>query len=185
MLKWLIKKRNEFSELWKRHERQTNEEPEIPKDLYELSVFMHRYYEWQRDPLWGLCDHIKSIKHMNWYMKEYSEIRGDCDDLATYTLYLMAKMGYTELYRVNMPEFKHVIGVYKNTKTFGYGGFSNRNLYQWNEPAVHSVVTKICMAEKKKEPKLKYLAEKISYDREKVDIKFSGMLIITPRISEV
>ena len=108
----LIKLRNQVSTLLAYSYQKTEWIPAIPKDIQSLREFMGSKYRWKSDPLFGLLDHIQPIKHMNYSLKHKGFIDGDCDDLATYTLWLAWAMGADTAVRINMPNVQHVIGAF-------------------------------------------------------------------------
>lgn len=120
----LIKIRNAGSRLIGRRYQKTNWKPEVPESLPKLYKFCRDNMEYKRDPVRGLLDHIQPIKHMNWQLETNGKIKGDCDDLATYAGYMLKRMGFSQVYRVNIVKYKHVICVFKDTDIYRY--FSNR-----------------------------------------------------------
>ena len=128
MFKYLIKLRNKVSMLLGLAYKKTKWEPYIPADLSALRHFIDTYYLWQSE----LVDHIQPVEHMNWQLKNKDVIEGDCDDFATYTAYMLKRMGYKEIYRVNIPAHKHVICVFFGNinlnGVFGYTWCSNKRI---------------------------------------------------------
>lgn len=114
MIKQLIKLRAKVSQILAYAYNKTKYEPPIPKNLGELQEFMSKVYDWESDPLWGIMDHIQPIEHMNYQLLRAGVIVGDCDDFATYTCYMLRRMGYAKTYRVNMPKQLHVICVFQS-----------------------------------------------------------------------
>ena len=103
-LLWMGVKWRNRSQIIDREE--TEWEPIPPVDVDKLGEFIRRTYKWTKD---SLLDNIQSIGHMNWQLQEYGTISGDCDDLATYSSYLLLRMGYTVVYRINIWEERHVV----------------------------------------------------------------------------
>ena len=98
----------------------------VPKPLVteqEVKDFCSNNYKWKQDPgPYGIFDHIQPTSYGN-YRLEYGDfIKGDCDDLATYTLYTLARstLPITATYRVNIVSMKHVIGVYCYSGRYNY-----------------------------------------------------------------
>ena len=89
----LVKIRNAVSKGLAKAYPTTDWEPEIPADLEALSTFIRNHYKWTEDPVHGLLDHIKPVRHMNLLLKDNDLIEGDCDDLSTYTAYMLGRMG--------------------------------------------------------------------------------------------
>ena len=126
----LIKIRNAVSKGFTKAYPTTDWEPEIPKNLEELSTFVRDHYKWTEDPVYGYLDHIKPIKHMNLLLKDNDLIKGDCDDLATYTAYTLGRMAYSRVYRVNILSHFHVVCVFKHVNHYKY--VNNRKLVDGN-----------------------------------------------------
>lgn len=123
----LIKLRNAGSKLIGKRYKKTNWEPDIPGSLSELSQFCRENMKYKADPIRGLLDHIQPVKHMNWQLEKNEKIQGDCDDLATYIGYMLKRMGYKRVYRVNIVRYKHVICAFRDDNAYRY--FSNRSYY--------------------------------------------------------
>ena len=123
----LIKIRNAASRGVAKAYPTTTWEPEIPDDLGALGTFMGTHYKWTEDPVHGLLDHIKPVVHMNLSLKDNGLIKGDCDDLATYTCYMLKRMGYKKIYRANIISHLHVICVFKHDDHYRYA--DNSRLY--------------------------------------------------------
>lgn len=111
MLKFLISIRNGFSRLISGCFKETSWQPDVSSwDMRILRDWVNNHYIWKQDLAYGLLDNIYSIRHMNWQLKKHGHIKGDCDDLATYTIYLALRIfGYNHSCRVNVISQKHVI----------------------------------------------------------------------------
>ena len=114
--------RNKYSRTVQRTE--TKWEPLVPADLNALQTFIHMTYIWTKD---SLLDNIQSIQHMNWQLEHTGKIRGDCDDLATYSSYLLLRMKYTQVIRVNIWEERHVICAFSISN--GWQVVDNRKMH--------------------------------------------------------
>lgn len=109
LFRWLIQLRKKFSKVVEPLYPESDYEPSIPRTLPELGQFMRDHYTWSRYPVY---DHLKSIKAMNYDLEHESRVFGDCGGLATYTAWMLLRMSYPEVYRVNIPELKHVVCVF-------------------------------------------------------------------------
>jgi hypothetical protein len=118
----LLDLRKAASHLIAKFKKETNWEPELqvsssPKDAYneekvvaDVDGFMEKYFVWTQDEAYGLLDNVQTIKHINWQIQTKNTIKGDCDDAATYTAYLLLRMcKYVKTYRINMLDRKHVV----------------------------------------------------------------------------
>lgn len=129
--------RDGFSRLLSHGLSETDYEPDVCGSISEFEIFIWRVYRWKRDYGYGLLDNVYSIRHMNWQLEKTGVIRGDCDDLATYSCYMLGRMGY-RVWRVNMPSFLHVICVFSDG--VGYDVVSNDNLFLCRAKSLDSAV---------------------------------------------
>ena len=123
----LINLRNKVSNLLSHIYKKTTWQPPIPSSIEELAKFMKEKTKWVQDPIWGLLDHIQPIDHMNYTLITKGKVEGDCDDLATYAGYMLGRMGYTRIYRVNLITHQHVICIFRDIEEKKYYWISNSN----------------------------------------------------------
>lgn len=143
MLGLLIGLRNLVSRLMGNTYKRTKWQPELPLSIGSLREFVISNYKWTSDSIYGLLDHILPVAHMNWQLETTGFIRGDCDDFATYTSYLLIRMGYTHVYRVNIIDQKHVVCVFMDHNR-EFRVFSNSNFHgslAWN---VEGAISNYC-----------------------------------------
>lgn len=138
----LIKFRNFVSKGIGRGYPTTTWEHSVFNDIGDLVTFSKENIEWRSDPIHGLLDHIQPINHMNWQLKTFGTIRGDCDDIATWIGYMLKRMGYKECYRVNIVRHKHVICVFRKDTYYQY--FSNQYLRKGYYDSIDDVVKHWC-----------------------------------------
>ena len=118
----LLDLRKAVSDLIAKLKKETNWEPELqvsssPKDAYneekvvaDVDSFMEKHFVWTQDEVYGLLDNVQTVKHINWQIQTKNIIKGDCDDAATYTAYLLLRMcKYVKTYRINMLDREHVV----------------------------------------------------------------------------
>jgi hypothetical protein len=91
---------------------------------------------------------------MNWQLENCGEIEGDCDDLATYVAYMLRRMGYQNVYRVNIVRYRHVICVFKDNNKYRY--FSNQYLRGGTFNSVREAVNHWCDIQDHKPTRLYY-----------------------------
>lgn len=126
----------------------------MPDSLSELAEFCREKMKYKPDPARGLLDHIQPVKHMNWQLRNSGRIEGDCDDMATYVAYMLKRMGYQHVYRVNIARYKHVICVFKDESLYRY--FSNQYLRSDTFNSIHEAVCHWCNRKGYKTTKLYY-----------------------------
>ena len=145
IMKGLIGLRNGFSRVVGIGYMKTDWEPFVPVSLLSFREFIKRSYRWTSDPLYGILDHVQPVEHMNYQLKTNKFIRGDCDDLATYSCYTLSRMGFTP-YRVNVYTHKHVICVFSTSQPKRYHYVDNDylsvNLYAKLSDAVKAAFPK-------------------------------------------
>ena len=140
-------------------DKMTDWQPPQPISAYALASYCVNHMEWISDPLHGLLDHIQPVEHMNWQLKNTGKLKGDCDDLATWVAYMLKRMGYPVVYRVNIVKYRHVICVFRYAdKQFKL--FSNQHLYVGDSKSVAKAVDHWCDKHYKKHTKV-YYAERI------------------------
>ena len=154
----LVRVRNAVSRRASKAYPTTDWEPEIPDDLKALSTFMRNHYEWTEDPVHGLLDHIKPVGHMNLSLKDNELIRGDCDDLSTYTAYMLGRMGYRKIYRVNVISHLHVICVFKHDDHYRYA--DNSRLYDSDFSTARAAIQH-CANRRDETKKARYYTERM------------------------
>ena len=154
----LIKIRNAGSRILGRRYKKTDWEPSVPGSLSELSSFCREKIRYKADPIRGLLDHIQPVKHMNWQLENSGKIEGDCDDIATYVAYMLKRMGYKHVYRVNIVRHKHVICVFRDGSEYRY--FSNQYLRHGMFNSIRETVDRWCKSKDYKPTKL-YYAERL------------------------
>jgi hypothetical protein len=138
----LVKLRNFVSKVIAPIYKTTKWEPIIPTSVDELDKFMSYYFHWHSDPVYGLLDHIQPIGHMNYQLLCKNYIEGDCDDLATYACYMLSRMGYEGVYRVNLISHRHVICVFRIG--IWYRWISNSNLTTDEYPTLTEAINGYC-----------------------------------------
>jgi len=154
----LVRVRNAVSRGISKAYSTTDWEPEIPDNLEALSTFMKDHYKWTEDPVHGLLDHIKPVKHMNLLLKDNGLIKGDCDDLSTYSAYTLGRMGHRKIYRVNLISHLHVICVFKHDDHYRYA--DNRKLFSMEFNTIRAA-TQDCANRRDETKKAKYYTERI------------------------
>jgi hypothetical protein len=118
----LLDLRKAVSNLVAKFKKETDWEPELqvsksPKDIYneekvvaDVDSFMEKHFVWTQDEVYGLLDNVQTVRHMNWQIQSQNITKGDCDDAATYTAYLLLRMcKYVKTYRINMLDRQHVV----------------------------------------------------------------------------
>lgn len=164
LFQWLIKLRNRFSKTIEPLYRESDFVPPIPETLPELRQFIRAYYEWKSDPIYGLLDHVKSVKAMNYSLENKDIIIGDCDDLATYTAWMLLRMGGYKVYRVNIPTLKHVICVFERVDG-QYQVADNRHLRSATYPSLDTAVKLWAKVRKQRTLQTKhYISEPLSME---------------------
>jgi len=121
----------------------TDWEIPLPESIYVLANYLINHALWISDPLRGLLDHIQPVKHMNWQLQNSGVLKGDCDDLATWTAYMLKRMGFPVVYRVNIIKYRHVICVFRYAEN-KYRVFSNTLLYVGDSESLASAVDLWC-----------------------------------------
>ncbi len=154
----LIKLRNAGSVIIGRKYEKTDWKPDAPNSLSELSRFCRKNFQYKPDPARGLLDHIQPVAHMNWQLKNRGKIEGDCDDMATYVGDMLKRMGYKNVFRVNIPKYRHVICVFKDGDLYRY--FSNQIYRPGPFNSVYEAVSHWC-GKKEHKPTKVYYSEKI------------------------
>jgi hypothetical protein len=154
----LIKIRNAGSRILARRYEKTYWEPPVPGSLSELSDFCKQKMKYKGDPVRGLLDHIQPVRHMNWQLENSGKIEGDCDDMATYVAYMLRRMGYQSVYRVNIMRYRHVICVFRDDSSYRY--FSNQYLRSGMFNSIREAVNHWCNGKGYKPTRL-YYAEKL------------------------
>lgn len=129
ILNTLIKLRNALSGCLDNFYQKTKWQPDVSGwTLNTLRDFLINNYQWESDPVYGLLDHVQPIKHMNWQLRKYGVIKGDCDDLATYTIYLAMRIfGNKVAMRINLITRQHVIGLF-DANDGGWHWCSNQDI---------------------------------------------------------
>ena len=150
----LIKIRNAGSRIIERRYEKTDWEPPVPDSLPELSDFCKEKMKYKADPVRGLLDHIQPVRHMNWQLENSGTIEGDCDDMATYVAYMLKRIGYRRVYRVNIIRYRHVICVFKDDSQYRY--FSNQYLRRGTFGSVRETVNHWCDGKDHKPTRLYY-----------------------------
>jgi hypothetical protein len=139
----LVNIRNSLSTILEYELKSTKWEPDIPLSVDEIPEYMGKIFTWKQDPLWGICDYIQPIGHMNWQLKNKGLIYGDCDDHAQYISRILYRLGYRLLARVNMLDKSHVILVFmENNKTFSV--FSNSNYTKNGNTNIDGAISYYC-----------------------------------------
>ena len=154
----LIKIRNAGSRILARRYEKTDWEPPAPDSLSELSEFCREKMKYKADPARGLLDHILPVRHMNWQLENSGKIAGDCDDMATYVAYMLRRMDYQRVYRVNIIRYRHVICVFKDDSEYRY--FSNQYLRRGTFSSIYEAVNHWCKKRDHKPTRL-YYAERL------------------------
>jgi len=139
----LIRIRNWVSNLCKRMYKTTNWEPDVPLSIEMLGFIIAEKYKWIKDPIYGLLDHVLPIKHMNWQLQNTGCVKGDCDDFATYTSYILIRMGFKQVFRVNLIDKLHVICVFMNNDSV-FDVFSNSSYYNTKSSNVDAAIEAYC-----------------------------------------
>ena len=138
----LIGIRNLASRILGSRYKKTDWEPTMPASLDELSSFCREYMKYKPDPARGVLDHIQPVKHMNWQLQNNGKIEGDCDDMATYVGYMLKRMNYERVYRVNIVRHRHVICVFKASGEYRY--FTNQYLRKDTFNSIQEAVDHWC-----------------------------------------
>ena len=157
-LRPLIALRNFGSRIIGRKYEKTDWKPTMPVSLEELEKFCKEKLRYKADPARGLLDHIQPVKHMNWQLEKRGYIEGDCDDMSTYVAYILTRMGYEEIYRVNIVKYRHVICVFKADDVYRYS--SNRTLRNEKFNSVKGAIDNWCKRNDHK-PTNVYYSERI------------------------
>ena len=142
MIRALIGIRNGLSRVHGVFIRGTDREPVLPGGLHELACWCRARMEWRRDRLWGYLDIVRTVGQMNKQLCERGIIRGDCEDLATYVGYLLHRMGYGEIWRVNIYSHRHVVCIFRSGDS--YMLFSNGILLKGRHSGVSEAVWHWC-----------------------------------------
>jgi hypothetical protein len=150
----LIEIRNLGSRIIGRRYKKTDWEPPVPDSLPELAEFCREKMKYKGDPVRGLLDHIQPVQHMNWQLENSGKIEGDCDDMATYVAYMLKRMGYEYVYRVNIARYKHVICVFKDGSEYKY--FTNQYLRRDTFNSMYEAVSHWCNGKDYKPTKMYY-----------------------------
>lgn len=166
ILKPLIWLRNRASEkLAASYNNQlTDWEPPLPANIFVLADYCLRHLDWISDPLRGLLDHIQPIKYMNWQLENTGKLKGDCDDLATWTAYMLKRMGFLAVYRVNIIRYRHVICVFRYAKD-EYKIFSNMHLYTGSSKSLKAAIDDWCDGNDESHTRM-YVAENINWQKD-------------------
>ena len=125
-----IKLRNLYSKIIKSKFLITKWEPPIPSSIEELESLYKDKMEWREEKL----DYIRPIENMNYQLRYQDYMEGDCDDLATWIGYMLKRMNFKNVYRVNIAGHKHVICIYKLLQSYFY--ISNN---RFNKQAYNSI----------------------------------------------
>ena len=137
----------------------TDWQPPLSESIYALANYCMKHIFWISDPLRGLLDHIQPIKHMNWQLEKYGTLMGDCDDSATWIAYMLKRMGFPVVYRVNIVRYTHVICVFRYADK-QYRVFTNNQLIVGDNKSVAKAVDHWCDYARKGHTNL-YYAERM------------------------
>jgi len=144
----LVGCRNGFSRLlnWR---RKTVEWRPVVASIKDFEGWMKKHFEYSHDPFGGLFDNTKSVGHMFWEYHTKGKIQGDCDDSATLYAWALwtlkrADQPIGRIWRVNIPSYLHVIGVWENVEdVYTYYYSSGKYIYTGGEKGWSNIQTAI------------------------------------------
>lgn len=142
----LIHARNLISRVARPFYPQTDWRPPVFSTPAGLENYARHFLKWQADPIRGLLDHVKTVKAMNWQIRNDEKARGDCDDIATWLGWMLLRAGFEKVYRVNVCRHKHVICVFQMEVggEYRYRTFSNMSLLDGHSGSVKAAVRRWC-----------------------------------------